>query len=113
MKVLDLVLKCKWFDMFASGEKNEEYRKDSPYWIRRLTNLDLDYLPFSYRYHYQPIPFKDYTHVRLHRAYTNTTLLFELVGMCYDWGNSNLGAPDEKVFILKTGKLCNETMKSL
>ena len=26
-----------WFDMFASGEKNEEYRALTPYWARRLT----------------------------------------------------------------------------
>ena len=25
-----------WFDMFASGEKNEEYRAMTPYWTRRL-----------------------------------------------------------------------------
>ncbi|MBR4620549.1 MAG: hypothetical protein IKO46_06165 [Salinivirgaceae bacterium] len=26
-----------WFDMFASGEKKEEYRAITPYWTRRLT----------------------------------------------------------------------------
>lgn len=111
MKVLDLVLTRKWFDMFESGEKNEEYRKDSPYWIKRLTNLNIDFLTVQYRYKMEPIPFKDYTHIRLHRAYTKTTILFELVGMDYGYGNSSWGAPDERVFILKTGKQCNETTK--
>lgn len=36
MKALTLSLKKKWFDMIASGEKKEEYREVSPYWIKRL-----------------------------------------------------------------------------
>ena len=36
MKTLTLSLKKKWFDMIASGEKKEEYREISPYWIKRL-----------------------------------------------------------------------------
>ena len=36
MKTLDLVLKRKWYDMIASGEKTEEYREIKPYWESRL-----------------------------------------------------------------------------
>ena len=36
MKVLNLTLKKKWFDMIASGEKREEYREVKKYWIDRL-----------------------------------------------------------------------------
>ncbi len=36
MKVLDLILKSKWYDMIDSGEKTEEYRQFKPYWIKRL-----------------------------------------------------------------------------
>lgn len=35
--VLHLVLKKKWFDMIASGEKREEYRDAKPYWETRLS----------------------------------------------------------------------------
>lgn len=35
-KTLDLVLKSKWYDMIASGEKHEEYREIKPCWIKRL-----------------------------------------------------------------------------
>ena len=35
-KNLHLVLKFKWFDMIASGEKLEEYREINPYWQTRL-----------------------------------------------------------------------------
>lgn len=36
MKTLTLPLKKKWFDMIASGEKKEEYRKLTLYWQKRL-----------------------------------------------------------------------------
>ena len=36
MKAIDLVVKAKWYDMEASGEKPEEYREIKPYWIKRL-----------------------------------------------------------------------------
>jgi len=36
MKLLNLTLKKKWYDMIASGEKKEEYREIKPYWIKRF-----------------------------------------------------------------------------
>ena len=36
MNTLKLVLKKKWFDMIASGEKKEEYRELTEYWESRL-----------------------------------------------------------------------------
>ena len=39
--ILPLVLKGKWFDMIASGEKLEEYRLPTDYWRKRLHNWDL------------------------------------------------------------------------
>lgn len=36
MKTLHLNLKKKWFDMILSGEKKEEYRDTSKYWIQRI-----------------------------------------------------------------------------
>ena len=37
---LKLVLKKKWYDMIASGEKKEEYREYKAYWISRLCAQD-------------------------------------------------------------------------
>ena len=37
-KTLHLVLKRKWWDMIASGEKIEEYREVCHYWATRLLN---------------------------------------------------------------------------
>ena len=36
--ILHLVLKGKWYDMIASGEKKEEYRESKPYWKTRIEN---------------------------------------------------------------------------
>ncbi len=33
---IPLVLKRRWYDMIHSGEKREEYREITPYWIKRL-----------------------------------------------------------------------------
>ena len=38
--ILPLVLKRKWFDMIARGEKRDEYRAATPYWAVRLSNWD-------------------------------------------------------------------------
>ena len=37
--ILPLVLKGKWYDMIASGEKREEYRDYGAYWATRLHNF--------------------------------------------------------------------------
>ena len=39
--ILSLVLKGKWYDMIASGEKREEYRAATPYWSKRLFNWNV------------------------------------------------------------------------
>ena len=38
MKILDLPLKAKWYDMIESGVKTDEYREIKPYWEKRLLN---------------------------------------------------------------------------
>ena len=37
-KTLHLVLKRKWWDMIARGEKKEEYREVCEYWETRILN---------------------------------------------------------------------------
>lgn len=36
--MLTMPIKRKWFDMIVSGEKKEEYRDISEYWIKRIVN---------------------------------------------------------------------------
>ena len=47
-KTLDLVLKGQWYDMEYSGEKPEEYREITHYWMSRL------FLPGDYFYLWKP-----------------------------------------------------------
>ena len=44
--ILRLVLKGKWYDMIATGEKKEEYRADTQYWHKRISNWVVN-LPFD------------------------------------------------------------------
>lgn len=37
--MLTLPIKKKWFDMILSGEKREEYRETSPYWMTRFSGV--------------------------------------------------------------------------
>lgn len=50
-KPLHLNLKRKWFDMIASGEKMEEFRRLNPRWLirfRRELEGEYEGLPVSY-----------------------------------------------------------------
>lgn len=85
MKTLDLVLKHKWYDMIECGEKREEYREIKPYWQKRLMD-------------------KDYTLVRFHRGYTNTTMLFIVSNIKIGYGNPHWGAPYKDVFKIELGE---------
>lgn len=106
MKILDLVLKHKWYDMEESGEKPEEYRVLSDYWIKRFLRIDIG-REGALRY-LASLPtsqvWQEYTHVRLHRGYTNTTMLFKCEGITIGKGNPAWGAPEEEVFIIKLGE---------
>ena len=36
MKILELTLKRKWYEMILCGIKREEYREIKPYWFKRF-----------------------------------------------------------------------------
>jgi hypothetical protein len=117
MKILDLPLKAKWYEMIESGNKKEEYREIKKYWIGRLAKCGghNSYEKTGF-YCKKAICFscitrgngfhpKEYTHVRFRFGYTKRTMLFELESITIGVGNTNWGAPDnECVFILKLGK---------
>lgn len=102
---LHLVLKGKWYDMIASGEKTEEYREAKPYWIKRILDdsssklLGAASIPllFSLRSKYERVCF--------HRGYTSQTMIFEIKDVLYDMGKVAWGAPVSKaVIIIKLGR---------
>lgn len=94
MLILELPLKKEWYDMTESGEKPEDYRDITPYWVSRLTwqgeGPDANKI------------FKPYTHVRLRYGYTKRTMLRKIVRMRVGFGNPRWGAPiGRKVFIIE------------
>jgi hypothetical protein len=98
--ILDLVLIGKWYDLIESGIKTEEYRRITPYWIKRLCARAYD----SKYEHLQPV-IKPYTHVRFRRGYTKTSMLFSIKDFMVGQGNTNWGAPEhEETFIIKLGE---------
>ena len=122
MRAINLVLKHKWYDMIASGEKKEEYREVKPYWEKRL--IDYKGLWTYYNEHYKEVrirevlfphkpPLKDvchafprgYTHVRFFRGYRAVqTMTFTIEDIDIGRGRPEWGAPDCPVFIIKLGK---------
>ena len=112
MKILDLILCHKWYDMIESGEKPEEYREETAHWCSRICkygrvkrgfgtknicNINCNVQLSSCK---AEVP-TDITHVRLHRAYTQKTMLKEVAGISRGKGKAEWGAPDHETFIIK------------
>lgn len=88
-RVLHLTLKKKWFDQIASGVKREEYREIKPYWTKRLCQG------------------QHYTHVQFRNGYRpdSPTMLAELESVHAGHGIPAFGAPPERVYVLRLGKV--------
>ena len=120
-KTLHLVLKRKWWDMIASGEKKEEYREVCHYWaIRLLDNkyrwysLNTDYPKHflgwirEHLNHRADIQLRQFEKVCFHLGYTNNTMTFKITSMnvmygevCrQDWG----AEPNKYYFVIKLGE---------
>ena len=124
MKVLNLVLKCKWYIMIECGIKKEEYREIKIYWEKRLLDyerlkkyvidnyaeLKLKQLFFPHR-----IPLegaceafpRGYTHVRFFLGYAKKrpSMTFKLEAITMGTGKPEWGAPaNQDVFIIKLGE---------
>lgn len=97
---LHLVLKGKWYDLIASGEKTEEYREPKLYWIKRILDGSSAKLPGL-----APVPRQlslqtKYERVCFHRGYTSQTMTFEIKGVSVGMGNVAWGVPVDKVVII-------------
>ena len=56
MRMLNLALQKKWFDLIAAGDKKFEFREDNPYWSQRLIDKngigkEFDIVRFRNGYH--------------------------------------------------------------
>ena len=101
-KTLKLVLKKKWYDMIASGEKTEEYREIKQYWGKRLTDLPGgDYL-FSYRNGYQSVPFKTFDKVVFYLGYDKDrpSMTFKIKEITIGKGRPEWGAENDKEYYI-------------
>jgi len=113
MKVLNLTLKKKWFDLIKSGEKIEEYRELKEYWFDRLTAEGLENILtsaclFGFEL-YQP-RFKTFDCVKFTNGYGKNapSFMVELDGIEIKKGNEEWGAEKGiKYFVIKLGKMIN------
>ena len=94
MKTLKLVLKKKWYDMIASGEKTEEYRDLKDYWGNRLLEKGRwDCKPF------------DNVTFYLGYAKNRPSMTFRWICTGVGEGKPEWGAePGKKYFIIKLGE---------
>lgn len=113
MKIIDLVLEYKWYDMIASGEKKEEYRKATLYWIRRtcphkqMCHIKKCTLPL------QNSSLEVYDAIRFHRGYTRTNMLVEVNRLRFgEASHPEWGAPSESCFIFELGKIINQNINA-
>lgn len=107
MKTLHLTLKKKWFLMTDIGEKPEEYREITPYWISRLCEetptsvCDLIYENKGY-------DFKKFDNVFARNGYNpkkNPSWLRRWVKTSIGFGQEKWGAdPGKQYFIIKLGE---------
>lgn len=102
IKILDLPLKAKWYDMQECGEKTEEYRELKPFWCKRILGLNQ---PLASDYGCEGCNIFDYTHVRFRYGYTKRTFTHKIDSITIGYGKPEWGAPnDKKVFIIKHHK---------
>lgn len=113
MKILNLTLMKKWYDMELSGEKPEEYREIKPYWMKRLI---VDYYkslsPWAVANLATPNNFfKHFDAIRYTNGYGKNAPSFmrECKGIEIAEGEPKWGAiPDVKYFVLKNGILITQ-----
>lgn len=114
IKILHLPLKARWYEMQESGEKPEEYREITGYWVKRFLKdfpvmwriaMDLciaagDFTAFHGK-EIHPI----YTHVCFRYGYTKRCFINKIDSITIGRGNPEWGAPtDRDVFIIKHHK---------
>lgn len=123
MKLLDLILKSKWYDMIASGKKREEYREIKPFWTQRIARrcsscqekgavkqclVDCDGLKYDKRL------FSNFDCVRFRRGYTSTSMTFVVREIVIDTGNPEWGAePGKQYYVIRLGERASYSKFSL
>ena len=92
--MLTLPIEKKWFDMIASGEKEEEYREITPYYIARFEGIGLlENLSLT----------GECAHIRFRNGYHKKAPMIEaLVKLDIGEGKPEWGAiPNKTYYVLK------------
>lgn len=105
-RILHLVLKVKWYDMIAAGEKREEYRETKPHWIKRLAYMvghdDFDFVNILG----EKFKFREFDIVRFSRGYTSVTMDVEFNGATVGVAKPQWsGNWEGYVFVIKLGNI--------
>lgn len=88
---LHLVLKYKWFDMIASGEKLEEYRTWNDYWKKRIYDKR-----------------EEIEEVCFHRGYTDTTVTKKVQKIFISTGFAKWGGDPNMIYYVIRLKGCEQ-----
>ncbi len=121
MKILNLPLKKEWYEMIERGEKLEEYRKVSAYWIQRImewyyqvsgleytsvsiTKKEAEELAENVLCLPKGLLVRHFDAVCFSYGYTKRRMMFECKGITIGRGRPEWGAPDYETFIIKLGK---------
>ena len=97
--------------MIKSGEKKEEYREMTSYWIKRITDIEshlneLNTLVMTGN----PVPMKPYTHVHFTLGYPKKDdydkhMILEIKNICVRNGIEKWGAePNKNYFVIELGE---------
>lgn len=110
MRILNLVLTKKWFDMIASGKKKEEYRDINSYYDARLALLNTlsRVIISSIEEHGPDFYFKKFDVVRFRHGYQKNArvVTLECLGVKTGTGKPEWGAePNRSYYIISLGKI--------
>jgi len=114
-KILYLTLKKKWFDMIVSGEKREEYRGVTDYWMIRLAGIK----GCGTSYNFTLLCNKgnkcrEYDFVVFRNGYSKTSpqAMFECKGITVRQGKARVGHGTDFSFKIKNLGVIYEKIKS-
>lgn len=106
MKVLELTLNKKWFDLIAKGIKTEEYREVKRYWIARLTS-NIEYLTDLEGVKNIGASFKHFDLIRFSNGYSKSSrrITMEFQNISIGRGRPEWGAVEgQEYFVIKIGR---------
>ena len=106
MKVLELTLNKKWFDLIEKGVKTEEYREVKRYWIVRLLS-NIEYLTDLEGVKNIGARFKHFDLIRFTNGYSKSSrqITMEFQNILIGEGLPEWGAVEgQEYFVIKIGR---------